>query len=136
MTIFALSYNGLLLLAGTFVFLYLVLVWVDAQRFNNITAVGSIFLRASMVVLFIIGAVNLGFNFRNDAKIENNTEYVSEYREIFQTMKKEMNSPEVKAEIWNNNKPVEDILPLPIGWLDSKLGQEGKLENNVAKISF
>ena len=97
MTIFALSYNGLLLLAGAFVFLYLVLVWVDAQPFNNITAVGSIFLRASMVVLFIIGAVNLGFNFRNDAKIENNTEYVSEYREIFQTMKKEMNSPEIKA---------------------------------------
>ena len=62
MTIFTLSYKGLLLLAGIFVFLYLVLVWVDAQPFTNITAVGSILLRASMVVLFIIGAVNLGFN--------------------------------------------------------------------------
>ena len=39
-------------------------------------------------------------------------------------------------EIWNNNKPKEEILPLPIHWLDMKLEQNGKLNENESKISY
>lgn len=38
--------------------------------------------------------------------------------------------------IWNNNKPVEEILPLPIHWLDRKLNERGYLNENEKKISY
>ena len=38
--------------------------------------------------------------------------------------------------IWNNNKPITEILPIPIEWLDYKLEQHGLLRNNESKISF
>ena len=34
------------------------------------------------------------------------------------------------------NKPKEEILPLPIHWLDMKLEQNGKLNENESKISY
>lgn len=40
------------------------------------------------------------------------------------------------VEIWNNRKPVEDILPIPIWWLDKKLDENGKLNKNESKISY
>ncbi len=40
------------------------------------------------------------------------------------------------VEIWNNSKPVEDILPIPIWWLDKKLEENGKLNINECKISY
>lgn len=39
-------------------------------------------------------------------------------------------------EIWNNSKPVEDIMPIPICWLDIKLEENGKLRENESKISY
>lgn len=40
------------------------------------------------------------------------------------------------VEIWNNSKPVEEILPIPIWWLDKKLDENGKLNINECKISY
>lgn len=40
------------------------------------------------------------------------------------------------VDIWNNSKPVEDILPIPIWWLDKKLEENGKLNKNESKISY
>lgn len=37
--------------------------------------------------------------------------------------------------IWNNNKPVSEITPLPIHWLLRKLEQNGALNKNESKIS-
>ena len=39
-------------------------------------------------------------------------------------------------EIWNNSKPIEDTLPLPIWWLDKKLNENGILQKNECKISY
>ncbi len=41
-----------------------------------------------------------------------------------------------KIEIWDNNKPIEDILPLPIHWLDWQLEKNGKLNTNEHKVSW
>lgn len=39
-------------------------------------------------------------------------------------------------EVWNNSVPVEDILPIPIWWLDSKLEENGILRKNEARICY
>ncbi len=41
-----------------------------------------------------------------------------------------------KVEVFENNKPLEDILPLPIWWLNLKLEENGKLNETEAKISY
>ncbi len=41
-----------------------------------------------------------------------------------------------QCRIWNNNKPEEEILPIPVGWLDRKLEKNGKLNTNESKISY
>ena len=41
-----------------------------------------------------------------------------------------------KLHIWNNNKPTNEILPLPIHWLLWKLEKTGKLNENESKISY
>ena len=41
-----------------------------------------------------------------------------------------------ECHIWNDNKSVDDILPLPIWWLDRKLEQSGRLRQNESKISY
>lgn len=41
-----------------------------------------------------------------------------------------------QCDIWDNNKPIEDIVPLPIWWLNKKLEQNGKLNENECKISY
>ena len=38
--------------------------------------------------------------------------------------------------IWNNSLPEEEILPLPIHWLDWKLKQNGELKTIEKKISY
>ncbi|WP_298482074.1 hypothetical protein [uncultured Ruminococcus sp.] len=38
--------------------------------------------------------------------------------------------------IWDNNKPIDDISPLPIHWLEFKLSENGKLNSREAKISY
>lgn len=38
--------------------------------------------------------------------------------------------------IWNNNKSEDEILPLPIYWLLSKLSDTGYLNENEKKISY
>ena len=39
-------------------------------------------------------------------------------------------------EIWNNSKPIKDILPLPKWWLDKKLNENGILQKNECIISY
>lgn len=39
-------------------------------------------------------------------------------------------------DIWDSNKPIEAIIPLPIHWLDWKLAENGKLNTNESKISY
>ena len=39
-------------------------------------------------------------------------------------------------DIWNNSKPVEDILPIPIWWLDRRLEENGSLRKNESKVSY
>ena len=41
-----------------------------------------------------------------------------------------------ECEIWNNSHPIEEILPLPIYWLDRKLEQNGELRKSESKISY
>ena len=41
-----------------------------------------------------------------------------------------------KCDIWDNNKPVEEITPLPIHWLLYKLEKEGRLKEKESKISY
>lgn len=38
-----------------------------------------------------------------------------------------------EIEIFDNNKPIEDISPLPIHWLDWELEKNGKLKTNEYK---
>ena len=38
--------------------------------------------------------------------------------------------------IWDNNKPINEILPLPIHWLLRELERNGHLRENESKISF
>ena len=40
------------------------------------------------------------------------------------------------CEIWDNSQPAEDILPLPIYWLDKKMRENGKLKSVESKISY
>ncbi len=39
-------------------------------------------------------------------------------------------------DIYNANKTIEEILPLPIHWLLYKLKEQGYLRNNESKISY
>lgn len=39
-------------------------------------------------------------------------------------------------EIWDYNKPKEEILPIPFYWLNMKLEENGVLENTEYKISI
>ena len=39
-------------------------------------------------------------------------------------------------EIWNNTLPEEEILPLPMGWLECRLKEKGNLESRERKISY
>lgn len=41
-----------------------------------------------------------------------------------------------EIDIWDNNLPVEEILPIPIGWLDRRLKENGCLRNIEYKISY
>lgn len=43
---------------------------------------------------------------------------------------------DMTIDIFNNNKPVEEILPLPVHWLIMKLEKNGKLNENESKISY
>ena len=38
--------------------------------------------------------------------------------------------------IWDNNKPIIEITPLPIHWLEFKLSRNGKLNKRESKISY
>ena len=39
-------------------------------------------------------------------------------------------------EVWNNSIPVEEILPIPIWWLDYTLEESGKLRKLEAHICY
>lgn len=41
-----------------------------------------------------------------------------------------------KCIIWDNNKPVEEIEPLPIFWLLRKLEETGKLNERESRICY
>lgn len=38
--------------------------------------------------------------------------------------------------IWDNNKPIEEIVPIPIHWLTRKLDSGEVLNENESKISY
>ena len=38
--------------------------------------------------------------------------------------------------IFDNNKPIEDITPIPFYWINKKLEENGKLNEIEAKISY
>lgn len=38
--------------------------------------------------------------------------------------------------IWNNNRSIEEIMPIPIWWLDRKLERNGLLQSSESKISY
>ena len=46
------------------------------------------------------------------------------------------NRKEKFFELWDNNKPEEDILPVPVCWLERKLASKGFLNEAEAKISY
>ena len=40
------------------------------------------------------------------------------------------------CKVWDNNKPMEEISPLPLWWLEKKLCENGKLKAMECKISY
>ena len=38
--------------------------------------------------------------------------------------------------IWENTQPIDEILPIPIWWLDKKLEKNGKLGKHESKVSI
>ena len=38
--------------------------------------------------------------------------------------------------IWDNNRPADEILPLPLPWLRWKLEKNGQLKEKESKISY
>lgn len=43
---------------------------------------------------------------------------------------------ELDCEVWDNNQPVEEIKPLPLGWLSLKLEENGRLRESERKICY
>lgn len=41
-----------------------------------------------------------------------------------------------QCDIWGNNKPIEEITPLPVYWLELRLKEKGHLNENESKISY
>ena len=41
-----------------------------------------------------------------------------------------------QCDIWDNNKTIEEIIPLPVYWLELKLEEKGYLNENESKISY
>jgi hypothetical protein len=39
-------------------------------------------------------------------------------------------------DIWDNTQPIDEILPIPIWWLDNKLEKNGKLDKHEGKESI
>ena len=39
-------------------------------------------------------------------------------------------------DIWDNTQPIDEILPIPIWWLDKKLEKNGKLGKHESKVSI
>ena len=39
-------------------------------------------------------------------------------------------------DIWDNTQPIDEILPIPIWWLDNKLEKNGKLGKHESKVSY
>ena len=39
-------------------------------------------------------------------------------------------------DVWNNSVDEEELLPIPIWWLDKKLKENGKLNKTESKISY
>lgn len=78
----------------------------------------------------------INFYFKN---LEYNNNY---YSGIFEAPDNDVickfryNRKSKETEIWDNNQPVEDILPLPIYWLDLKLEKNGTLNLNEYKICY
>lgn len=40
------------------------------------------------------------------------------------------------VEVWNNSIPVEEILPIPIWWIDRKIEKNGKLRKSEPHIFY
>lgn len=38
--------------------------------------------------------------------------------------------------IWNNSKPVDEIMPIPIWWLDRRLEENGELRKSESRICY
>ena len=48
----------------------------------------------------------------------------------------EYNRHTKEIRIWNNNRCLEEIISIPIRWLDRKLEQNGLLRSSESKISY
>ena len=48
----------------------------------------------------------------------------------------EYNRHTKEIRIWNNSRSVEEIMPIPIWWLDRKLERNGLLRSSESKISY
>lgn len=61
-------------------------------------------------------------------------EFLAPAAEIYCEFAYDRNSGQ--CEIWNNSVPVEEILPLPIWWLDLKLRERGSLNESESRVCF
>lgn len=43
---------------------------------------------------------------------------------------------ELDCEVWDNNQPVEEIKPIPVWWLQSKLEENGELKSSESRICY
>lgn len=81
-------------------------------------------------------ALYINFYFRNLIQNENVVEGIFDApdSEAFCRFRYDLNTQ--KYEIWDNNKPEEDLLPIPFWWLEKKINENGKLKESECKISY
>ena len=84
----------------------------------------------------IMGAYYINFCFKN---LLYDSDYICgafEARDEGVYCEFEYNRHTENVQIWNNNQPIVNIVPLPIWWLKCKLKEKGKLDSTESKISY
>ena len=78
----------------------------------------------------------INFYFRNIKYDESHYEGLFECPDLKLSCEFDYDRRSKMVKIWNNTHSEEEILPLPIWWLDMKLEENGKLNSMEAKISY
>lgn len=78
----------------------------------------------------------INFYFKNIIYDEKSilADFLSRDDDVFCSFEYDLQTGECR--IWNNNKPIEEITPLPVYWLKRKLERDGVLKENEHRICY